>query len=186
MSINLELFKNPVIIGLVAGALTYAYMYWENEQKYKKKPASRKKPVSFIPPAVVAVIVWFIASSYFDSSQNTGTTDQTVPDQIIKAQSIQIQKIPNSNMVVQNTTASIAPNTVIATTPNTIISTKGKFANSNFPRPNLQFGGKSLDDLSVDSFGSKSYHLISKGNISLPTTRNLSLPSTFIEMDTTI
>jgi hypothetical protein len=65
---NFDLLKNPIIIGIIAGVLTYGYMTWEADRKHKQNPKSEKKNIGFITPAVVAVITWFLASSYFDSA----------------------------------------------------------------------------------------------------------------------
>lgn len=65
---NFELLKNPIIIGIIAGVLTYGYMTWEADRKHKQNPKSEKKNIGFITPAVVSVITWFLASSYFDRS----------------------------------------------------------------------------------------------------------------------
>jgi len=61
------MFKNPIVIGILVAALTYAYMYWDAQKKHKKNPKAKKKPVNFITPAAIGLIVWFITSTYFDS-----------------------------------------------------------------------------------------------------------------------
>ena len=181
MSINLDLLKNPIVIGAVAGAITYAYMYWENEQKYKKKPSVKKKSVSLIAPAVVAVIVWFIASSYFDNS-GFGSEAKPNTESPVTAINSLAAPIPNTistNMIPQG----MIPRGTTLSTTNVIDSVRtGPNVPSLITKPN--FGGRSLDDISLDSFGSKSYHLVSRGNITIPASRNLNtLPAMFIEMN---
>lgn len=105
--------KNPILIGTFAGVLTYLYMYWESENKYKKNPKSKRRPVNLITPVVVGLIVWFIASNYFEMENNT--------------QSITFNSIPS--------------------------------------KPNYKLASES-----IDSIGSKSYHLIGKNNVRLPPT----------------
>lgn len=68
----MDILRSPIIIGILVGALTYIYMYWEADKKHKKNPKSKMKQISFVVPAAVGVIVWFMASSYFGSTQNSG------------------------------------------------------------------------------------------------------------------
>ena len=65
---NIDLLRNPIIIGLIAGVITYLYMYWDIEQKHKKNVKAKKPKVNVLLPSVVAIIVWFIAASYLDNS----------------------------------------------------------------------------------------------------------------------
>lgn len=79
--IDIDILKNPVMIGAVIAALTYCYLYWKEQQKRKKNPKVSNRSVNVITPAVVGVIAWFIASSCFDdSSSNSNTiTPNTAP-----------------------------------------------------------------------------------------------------------
>lgn len=61
------IIKNPIIIGLVAGVITYAYLSWQTEtENKKKKHRKNKEEVNLIIPLVVSVIMWFIAYAYFE------------------------------------------------------------------------------------------------------------------------
>ena len=51
----LEILKNPIFLGVLAGAITYLYLLWDNK---KKKNLKSKKNVNIIIPLVVAVIVY--------------------------------------------------------------------------------------------------------------------------------
>jgi H+/Cl- antiporter ClcA len=65
----LDILKNPVIIGLFAGVLTYIYLWWclkEDNKRRKNKNKKIKKDVNLIIPSVIAVIVWFITYGYFE------------------------------------------------------------------------------------------------------------------------
>lgn len=64
----MEYLKNPLLLGIIGGIIAYGYMYWEEDRKHKKNPNIERKPVNYIIPATIAVIIWFIASSYFESS----------------------------------------------------------------------------------------------------------------------
>lgn len=68
----IEILKNPVIIGLLAGAIVYNYMAWnrkkeiEKRLKKSKKIKEEQKYNDIIIPSIVAIIVWFIAFAYFN------------------------------------------------------------------------------------------------------------------------
>lgn len=80
----MEVIKNPIIIGLVAGTLTYAYLTWDASEKNEKNKKRSKKnykevEVNLLIPLVVAVIGWFIAYTYFqynNESNDIYTTEQ--------------------------------------------------------------------------------------------------------------
>jgi hypothetical protein len=64
----MDIVKNPVIIGLLAGTITYAYLTWSLTEKNKKrqKKGQKKEEVNLIIPLVVTIIGWFIAYAYFE------------------------------------------------------------------------------------------------------------------------
>jgi len=67
----MDIVKNPIIIGLFAGAITYLYMSWTIDEEHKKrekkhKNKKEKEDVNLFIPLVVAVIFWFIAYAYFE------------------------------------------------------------------------------------------------------------------------
>jgi len=65
------IIKNPIIIGLVAGVITYAYLTWQVEKENKKKKHRKEKEeVNLLIPLVVSIIVWFIAYAYFEYTPN--------------------------------------------------------------------------------------------------------------------
>ena len=67
-----EMIKNPVIIALIVGTITYVYMSWnrkkQNEKRIKhgKKIKEENKYDDILIPSIVAVISWFIAFGYFN------------------------------------------------------------------------------------------------------------------------
>jgi hypothetical protein len=71
----IDILKNPVIIALLAGILTYLYIWWSNEKKYKKNPESKKMGV--ITPFIVTVVVWILAYGYNEMCDNT------VPQEVV-------------------------------------------------------------------------------------------------------
>lgn len=80
----IEILKNPVIIGLLAGAIVYNYMAWnrkkeiEKRLKKGKKIKEEQKYNDIIIPSIVAIIVWFIAFAYFNyKEEKIGQIGQT-------------------------------------------------------------------------------------------------------------
>jgi hypothetical protein len=72
-----DYLRNPIVLGLLASVSTYLYLYWEAEQKYKKNKKIEKKSISIITPGIIGVIVWFIASSYFENSGSNSSHDKS-------------------------------------------------------------------------------------------------------------
>lgn len=74
---KLTLLKNPIVLGILAGVLTYLYFYWDAKKKKERalemNQEIKEQPVSLITPALVAVIVWFTAASYFDQDDQDDT-----------------------------------------------------------------------------------------------------------------
>ena len=60
--------KNPIILGIFAAVLTYLYFYWDAEQKRKKNPEIQQTKISLVTPGIVGALVWFVASTYLDST----------------------------------------------------------------------------------------------------------------------
>jgi hypothetical protein len=65
----MDIIKNPVVIGVLAGLITYVYMIWTTNQNKKKKKQHKKLGNGANLPIVLAVasIAWFIAYSYFEN-----------------------------------------------------------------------------------------------------------------------
>jgi hypothetical protein len=78
----MEIVKNPIIIGLLAGTVTYAYLTWDINEKNKKKSKKghSKKEVNLLIPLVVAVIGWFIAYAYFQYNGENENSDIIIPN----------------------------------------------------------------------------------------------------------
>jgi hypothetical protein len=76
--LSMDIIKNPVVIGLVAGVITYMYMGWSLEEKNKKNKKHKKpqEEVNLMIPLVVGVIMWFLAYGYFEFS---GVASISVP-----------------------------------------------------------------------------------------------------------
>lgn len=131
-----EILKNPVIIGLLAGAIVYNYMAWnrkkeiEKRLKKGKKIKEEQKYNDIIIPSIVVIIVWFISFAYFNyKEEKTGQILQPlqplqpmIPNQtrisVPPIQSLQPQNSPSDvahsfTMVNKNTTGVTMPPDVI-------------------------------------------------------------------------
>lgn len=75
-----DLVSNPLLIGLLAGAVTYFYLDWENKKKHKKNPKLQKRKINYLVPIAVGLVVWFLACSYMESEpvQITAPHEQNV------------------------------------------------------------------------------------------------------------
>ncbi|AYV82014.1 MAG: hypothetical protein Homavirus2_18 [Homavirus sp.] len=62
--------KNPVVLGILSATFIYLYMYWDAERKYKEDKSIKRKQVNILIPAAIGVIIWFLASTYFDKEHN--------------------------------------------------------------------------------------------------------------------
>lgn len=90
----MDIFKNPIVIGLTAGAITYSYLLMtvneknEKNKKNKKNKNKEKEAVNLLIPLVVSVIVWFIAYAYIEyngnDNKNTANTNPFLPETAIR------------------------------------------------------------------------------------------------------
>lgn len=74
----LDIIKNPIVLGVLAGAITYLYLMWSMSDK--KKDDKSKKEVSLFYPIIVTIVVAVIAYTYFNYSPQPVTT--SMPEQI--------------------------------------------------------------------------------------------------------
>ena len=120
-----EIIRNPVIIGLVAGTIVFAYLSWnrkkENERRLKKGKKIRDddKYDDIIIPIIVAVLVWFIVYGYFNyNKENKQQT--TIPNYklVIDQPSEQV----NQTFTLVTTGGITLPNTANAPQTSTLIN----------------------------------------------------------------
>lgn len=90
----IDIVKNPVIIGLIAGVFTYIYMKWKYNKKDKKNKKNKnnknnkKKDVNLLIPLAIFILFWFISYAYFSSSDAEKSYDI---DKIQNAKDIKIE-----------------------------------------------------------------------------------------------
>jgi flagellar basal body-associated protein FliL len=65
----MDIIKNPIMIGFIAGMLTYMYIKWKNEPNMKNKKNKKKREINLLIPLVVFILFWFISYAYFSSSE---------------------------------------------------------------------------------------------------------------------
>ena len=68
--VDLSILKNPLVVGILGAALTYLYIWWEEKKRREKNPKAKERPINVITPAVGGIIGWFIASNYFNNTNN--------------------------------------------------------------------------------------------------------------------
>lgn len=92
---DLSFLKNPIILAVIAAALTYAYLYWDNMKKQEKNPKADIKPVEYTTPAIVGLISLFIGYSLFGFQGGVKKVDEV-------GEAIENSK-PGAEEVVSNT-----------------------------------------------------------------------------------
>jgi hypothetical protein len=95
-----EILKNPVIFGLLAGIIVYNYMEWNRKKEIEKRLKKGKKikdsmkKTDIIIPSIVAIIVWFISFAYFNYKEEKSNTTQIQTN--IQSQPIKpLQSLPS-------------------------------------------------------------------------------------------
>lgn len=69
-----ELYKNPLIIGIIFGAITYLYIWWTDSKDNEEDDIDDEREESFLSkykiiiPIIVTLVVWGIA--YFLLNRN--------------------------------------------------------------------------------------------------------------------
>jgi len=79
---DLSFFKNPIILAIIAAALTYAYMHWENKKKKEENPKAEIEEVSYTTPAIVGILTLFITYSFFGFSGSSVSSGDAVGEVI--------------------------------------------------------------------------------------------------------
>lgn len=149
----MDIIKNPVIIGLFAGTLTYIYLSWTTDEKNKKKKNKHKKEeVNLLIPFIVCIIAWFIAYAYMENGEKTD-------ESVITSSMLLNNNNPVGNIMGNNMTKRISmPLPVL-------------------PKPSYRF----VKDVISESSSPKEFILMS-GGVSIPTANSLPELDTFIDL----
>jgi len=59
-----DIYTNPIVVGLLAGLITYMYMRWKNDKDNEKN-----KNVNLLIPFAVFIVFWFITYAYVSSCE---------------------------------------------------------------------------------------------------------------------
>lgn len=111
-----EILKNPVIFGLLAGAIVYNYMAWNRKKEIEKRLKKGKKIKDsmkyndIVIPSIVAIIVWFISFAYFNYKEEQSTNPAQIrvqPNNPTQIHHPQITSIPPIQ-TLQNSPSDIA------------------------------------------------------------------------------
>jgi flagellar basal body-associated protein FliL len=66
----MDIVRNPVVIGLFVGTMTYAYLSHSAKDKNKNDKNYKKQKINLMIPLVMALIGWFIAYAYFENKND--------------------------------------------------------------------------------------------------------------------
>lgn len=66
----MDIFKSPIVISILGGSTTYAYLLYSYRNKIKKDPKYKNYPRMFIIPIIVSVIIYIIATYYMSNEEN--------------------------------------------------------------------------------------------------------------------
>lgn len=73
---------NPIVVGIAFTGLTYASLYYNERERQKKFPKSKKKKTNVIIPLIVGTIVWFLADCYLET---LGSNNSISPSELKQA-----------------------------------------------------------------------------------------------------
>jgi hypothetical protein len=91
----MDIVKNPIIIGLLAGLITYMYMRWKND--YYNKDKKKRKDINLLIPFSVFVVFWFISYAYFSNDNEISILPSNIEEHIAE-----IEKKPDLNLNDKN------------------------------------------------------------------------------------
>ena len=172
----LDIIKNPIFLGVVAGVLTYLYLLWSNDKK--KNP--KAKNISLMTPIIVAIVVAVVGYAYFCNSceipQNALPANQ-LPSELPMSQ-ILPSKFPAVQAVTPVVTTPIIASQQMQPTIAKSVALPGQ-AMAGQVVGGQTVGGQNYhfaNDLSSES--PATFHLISRG-VNIP--NNLNVPDVFIE-----
>lgn len=82
----MDILKNPIIIALCMGAITYVYLQKTTNEENKKrvKKGKKKLSVNLMIPLAVACVSWFISYAYFDYANNKDSPSDNHVNSLVK------------------------------------------------------------------------------------------------------
>ena len=166
----INFFKHPIDLAIIATALTFLYLYRENDKEYKKDPGQPRKSVGYGLPICIGFITFIIASFYF--KPNLLFSNQPMPaepiDVVNNVQIPVITQIPINNQPNINYNQS---NINYIPSQSNINSAPIRQVQQNINPVPIQTNINPVTPIKIQSGGSdKIYHFIGKNNIKLPQT----------------
>lgn len=75
---NIDILKNPILLGILASVLTYLYFWWQEKKRREENPEEEitYQPISIITPLAVGVIIWFASATYFDMTGSNNDSNK--------------------------------------------------------------------------------------------------------------
>ena len=74
----MDFLKNPIIIAIIAGGLTYLYMWWQNKKSHEANPTVPIEEIDYTPPVLVGLFALFIAYNFFGFSGENDTVGEVI------------------------------------------------------------------------------------------------------------
>lgn len=68
---NLSLLQNPIVLAILAAALSYLYLYLDRKSKQEENPKAEIEPISYTIPLVVGLGTLFVSYYFFGKSVPT-------------------------------------------------------------------------------------------------------------------
>ena len=127
----MEILNNtkPIIISLIIGIATYAYLSYIENKRQKENPKSKPKNISYIIPIIVSGITWFVSNSM--TSSNTPLNQLSI-NKVIKAE-VATNIINSPNRLNNMASIEMCSLKETVTMPNTEVFTDlGKFSNYTY------------------------------------------------------
>lgn len=154
----MDLLKNPVIIGIIFGIISYIYLKWDTDKKNAENKDKHLKPkkVNLIIPLAIGLLGWFIAHNYH-LNNNSNVSEEN---------DFNISKISPTNLIGGGIGGNINNN----------MNNMNNFNNTN------TFNNAELANLNnpflKQTFPTQTF-MINKGGINIP--NNVDLPDVFLE-----
>ena len=70
--------QNPIVLAILAAALSYLYLYLEHKKKQEENPKAKIEPISYTIPLVVGFCTFFIAYNFFGSPKPTQVAQELI------------------------------------------------------------------------------------------------------------
>ena len=71
----MDILKNPIVIGIIAGVLSYLYFVWVDRNTDKKN--KKKKDIGLFTPMVIAIVASVLSYSYLSNNSSEEVVQDT-------------------------------------------------------------------------------------------------------------